>query len=459
MLPLIIVPCINDSSRNEKGKMMKAAQLLADYVDHPAFREMCRAAKQMLKEGVEPQVVRQQIAARYGQPPVELRLRDQPQPLTIIGEHLVEPGAIDQIKTALRLPPAIRGALMPDAHQGYALPVGGVIAYDRAVAPYQVGVDIGCRMHLSIFAGITPDDARRDRQHLLDTITKVTVFGIGSPKKPVADHPVLADSRWRATKLLRTLHEVAKLQIGTSGGGNHFAEIVIGEWLDTHQPFVGLLTHSGSRGVGAQIARHYAEIADRETAAIARGIPKTYGWLSTETEAGQEYLLAMRLAGDFARANHEVIHARFAKALGLTVERVIENHHNFAWEQPDGTVIHRKGATPAEAGVLGIIPGSMATASYIVEGLGDKASLSSAAHGAGRRFSRSEARRTITPAMAAAVVREAGVLVRGLAVDESPLAYKDIETVMQVQIAAGLIRPVAKMRPLVVVMSGEEGED
>lgn len=123
MLPLIIVPCINDSSRNEKGKMMKAAQLLADYVDHPAFREMCRAAKQMLKEGVEPQVVRQQIAARYGQPPVELRLRDQPQPLKIIGEHLVEPGAIDQIKTALRLPPAIRGALMPDAHQGYALPV------------------------------------------------------------------------------------------------------------------------------------------------------------------------------------------------------------------------------------------------------------------------------------------------------------------------------------------------
>ncbi len=438
---------------------MKAAQLLADYTDHPAFRAMCRMAKRLMKEGVNPATVRQAIAEQYGPPPAALRLRDQPQPLKIIGEHLVEPGAIEQIRTALRLPPAIRGALMPDAHQGYALPVGGVIAYDRAVAPYQVGVDIGCRMHLSIFAGLTPADAQRDRQHLLDTISRVTVFGIGSPKRPVADHPVLADPRWRATKLLRELHELAKLQIGTSGGGNHFAEIVIGEWLADGTPFVGLLTHSGSRGVGARIANYYAELADRETAVIAKGIPRTYGWLSTETEAGQEYLLAMRLAGDFARANHEVIHARFSKALGVSVARVIENHHNFAWELPNGTVIHRKGATPAEAGVLGIIPGSMATASYIVEGLGNQTALASAAHGAGRRFSRAEARRTISPAMAAEVVRQAGVTVRGLTVDESPLAYKDIEAVMEVQIAAGLIRPVARMRPLVVVMSGTAGED
>ncbi|WP_322821987.1 RtcB family protein [Chloroflexus sp.] len=438
---------------------MKAAQLLADYTNHPAFRELCRAAKQMLREGLDPATVRRQIAAQYGEPPVELRLCAQPQPLKIIGAHLIEPGAIEQMQTALRLPPAIRGALMPDAHQGYALPVGGVIAYDRAVAPYQVGVDIGCRMHLSIFADMTPEEAHRDRHHLLDTITKVTVFGIGSPKKPVADHPILADPRWRATKLLRELHDLAKFQIGTSGGGNHFAEIVVGEWLDTHRTFVGLLTHSGSRGVGAKIANYYATLADRETAAIASGIPKTYGWLGTDTEAGQEYLLAMRLAGDFARANHEVIHARFAKAAGVAVERVIEHHHNFAWEQPDGTVIHRKGATPAEAGTYGLIPGSMATASYIVEGLGEPTSLASASHGAGRRFSRSEARRTITLAMAAAVVREAGVLVRGLAVDESPLAYKDIETVMELQVAAGLIRPVARMRPLVVVMSGSAGED
>ena len=445
---------------------MKPAKLLADYADHPSFRRICREAKQMLKEGMDVAMIRQAIAARYSTPPTELRLRDTPQPLTIVGEHLVEPGAIEQIRMALRLPPAIRGALMPDAHQGYALPVGGVIAYDRAVAPYQVGVGIGCRMHLSIFAELTPDDAHRDRQLLLDTLSKVTVFGIGSPKKPVADHPILADSRWRATKLLRELHELARVQIGTSGGGNHFAEIVIGEWLTSGQPFVGLLTHSGSRGVGARIANYYAELADRETAVIAKGIPRTYGWLSTEREADQEYLLAMRLAGDFARANHEVIHTRFARALGVKVTQVIENHHNFAWEQPDGTVIHRKGATPAETGVLGIIPGSMATASYIVEGLGDKATLASAAHSAGRRFSRAEARRTITPAMAAAVVREAGVLVReagvlvrGLSVDESPLAYKDIESVIEVQIAAGLIRPVARMRPLVVVMSGTAGED
>lgn len=444
-------------------KKTNPADLLTAYRTHPAFAAMCREAGRMLADGADAATVLRRIAERYG-PPAEASkqtLRERPQPLALVGPDLIDPAAIDQIRTALRLPPAIRGALMPDAHHGYALPVGGVVAYDRAVAPYQVGVDIGCRMHLSVFAGITPEDAQREQARLLAVLARCTVFGVGVPAKRdrERDHSILSDPRWRATVLLRELHEVATLQIGTSGGGNHFAEIVVGEWLDTGKPFVGLLTHSGSRGVGAKIAKHYADLAERETAAVAKGIPRTYGWLSTEREAGQEYLFAMRLAGDFARANHEVIHRRVAQALRLKVAQVVENHHNFAWTQPDGSVVHRKGATPAAAGELGIIPGSMATASYIVEGLGREDTLHSASHGAGRRFSRSEAIRQITPETAEAVVRAAGVLVRGLAVDESPLAYKDIEAVIAAQITAGVIRPVARMRPLVVIMAGGEGED
>lgn len=454
---------LEEDAHMNRNRKCNPAVILTAYRNHPDFAAMCREAGRLLARGVDAETVQHQIASRYG-PPQDMpkqTLRQHPQPLTIVGPNLIDPSAVVQIRTALRLPPAIRGALMPDAHHGYALPVGGVVAYDRAVAPYQVGVDIGCRMHLSIFAGITPADAQHEQAHLLDTLVRCTVFGVGVPAKQdrERDHVILSDPRWLATPLLRELHEVAKLQIGTSGGGNHFAEIVVGEWLDTGNPFVGLLTHSGSRGVGAKIAKHYADLAERETAVVAQGIPRTYGWFSTESEAGQAYLMSMQLAGDYARANHEVIHRRVVQALGVTVACVVENHHNFAWTQPDGSVIHRKGATPAAAGELGIIPGSMATASYIVEGLGCADTLASASHGAGRRFSRAEATRQITREAAEIAVREAGVLVRGLTVDESPLAYKDIEEVIAAQVVAGMIRPVARMKPLVVIMSGSDGED
>lgn len=432
--------------------------LLNAYRSHPQFRAMCQTAAQQARKGATPDEILEEIARIYGPPTPLLHLRVQSQPLTVIGEHLIDPNAVAQIRTALRLPHAKRGALLPDAHQGYALPIGGVVAYDRIVAPYQVGVDIGCRMHLSVFFSVSPDDARRMQAHLLDIISRVTVFGVGSPDTPVSDHPILSDPRWCATPLLRSLRDVATLQLGTSGAGNHFAECVVGTWGTT--PFVGFLTHSGSRGVGAHIARHYAALAERETARITRrgSIPRDYAWLHLDSEAGQEYLMAMRLAGDFARANHEVIHRRFAEEIGVKPDTTIQNFHNFAWEYPDGTVLHRKGATPAEQGVLGIIPGSMTTASYVVEGLGNPATLASASHGAGRRVGRSVAKRTISRDQAEAVVRDAGVLVRGLSVDECPLVYKDIDDVIDVQVRAGIIRVVAKMQPIAVVMAGTDGD-
>lgn len=256
---------------------------------------------------------------------------------------------------------------------------------------------------------------------------------------------------------------VAEQQLGTSGAGNHFANIAVGVVLDpaalpgVPTYFCALLTHSGSRGVGYKIATYYSKLAAQETAKIA-SVPARYEWLAVDSEGGQQYLHAMELAGDFARANHEVIHARFAQQVGLTPVTVIENHHNYAFAE-HGVMVHRKGATPAGAGVLGVIPGNMADASYIVRGLGNPESLSSASHGAGRWASRTHAKRTIQLKDVHAYLAERDVLVDGVALDESPQAYKDIERVIALQVEAGLIAPVARLTPIAVRMAGVPGED
>jgi tRNA-splicing ligase RtcB len=198
-------------------------------------------------------------------------------------------------------------------------------------------------------------------------------------------------------------------------------------------------------------------VAAQETARVAT-VPKYYEWLCLEHELGEEYWQAMDLSGAFARANHEVIHAAFARRAKLKVRHVVQNHHNFAWKEGD-LVIHRKGATPAGEGVPGIIPGSMGTNSYIVVGKGNAASLASASHGAGRRSSRKAAKDSISMVEVRAFLKKQDILVEGLSVDESPMAYKDIERVMATQIEAGLVEPVARMRPIAVIMAGEDGVD
>jgi tRNA-splicing ligase RtcB (3'-phosphate/5'-hydroxy nucleic acid ligase) len=227
--------------------------------------------------------------------------------------------------------------------------------------------------------------------------------------------------------------------------------------LSLPERFCGLLTHSGSRGVGYAIASHYMRLAAQETAKHAQ-VPKMYEWLDLDGEAGQEYWQAMELAGAFAQANHEVIHAAFTRRAKLTPLATIQNHHNFAWREGD-LVLHRKGATPAEPGVLGVIPGSMGTPSYLVAGRGQPAALSSASHGAGRRGSRTSARNSISLRDARDFLKQQDVLVEGLSVDEAPQAYKDIERVIRLQVDAGLIEVLARMRPVAVIMAGEAGVD
>jgi tRNA-splicing ligase RtcB len=217
--------------------------------------------------------------------------------------------------------------------------------------------------------------------------------------------------------------------------------------------YVGLLTHSGSRGLGANIAAHYTALAKK-----LRRLPgeaANLAWLNLDEDAGREYWLAMNLAGDYASANHHIIHEKIAKALGHNPLRMVENHHNFAWKEKwEGreVIVHRKGATPAGEGVLGIIPGSMTAPGYIVKGKGLEASVNSASHGAGRKMSRTKAMQSITQSQLNDVLKKHGVKLLGAGLDEAPFAYKDIEVVMQSQ--ESLVDVVGKFTPKIVKMDG-----
>ena len=190
---------------------------------------------------------------------------------------------------------------------------------------------------------------------------------------------------------------------------------------------------------------------------ITRQVPKGYEWLALDSSLGQEYLAAMRLMGDYARANHQLIHAHFGVAAGLEPLHQVWNRHNYAWVDEEGNVIHRKGATPAEAGRMGLVPGSSGTPSYLVRGLGNEASLHSSAHGAGRFFSRTEAKRRHDASTVARHMAAHDILHFGLEPDETFLAYKDIDMVIRLQDGV-LIEPIARMLPKVVIMGGRSDD-
>jgi tRNA-splicing ligase RtcB len=437
---------------------MKVNMLLRPWKGDKRFTLMSRQAAAWKKAGrTEPEILAA-LEAEYGRSEPVQTLRDAPAPFRVYGEigEDIAPVAISQLELALRLPIALGGALMPDAHVGYALPIGGVFAAHRAVSPAMVGVDIGCRMHLSLFAA-APDEFRARRDLLFRDLRAVTTFGLGEDNARPADHPVLDKDRWALTSQTRGLRDKARRQLGTSGSGNHFAELVVGERLDADsglpQTFGGLLTHSGSRGVGYAVANHYMRLAALETARMAR-VPKMYEWLRLDEDLGREYWAAMEMAGDFARANHEVIHEAFARRSGLTPLATVQNHHNFAWRDGLDRVIHRKGATPAEKGVLGVIPGSMGSASYLVRGEGVPEALYSASHGAGRVGSRTAVRDQISLGEVRRL-KQQDIVVEGLTVEEAPPAYKDIERVLRIQVEAGLVTPLARMMPIAVIMAGE----
>lgn len=378
----------------------------------------------------------------------------------IYGAGEIEEGARNQMEIAMKLPVTVAGALMPDAHQGYGLPIGGVLATREAVIPYGVGVDIGCRMCFSAFA-IDAAYLERHRSNLKQVLLANTSFGRETVARP-QEHEVLDRALFREITVLKPLQGKAAQQIGSSGSGNHFVEFGLldvpaeNEWLLPEGIYLGLLSHSGSRGLGAEIARHYTRVAKQ--VCLLPGEAANLAWLDLNTAAGQEYWQAMNLAGDYASACHQQIHERIARALGERPALRVENHHNFAWREKldDGTevIVHRKGATPAGNGVLGIIPGSMTAPGFIVKGRGEAASLNSASHGAGRLMSRSAARQRITNKMVKQELEKHQVTLLGGGLDEAPMAYKDIRTVMRHQ--ADLIDVLATFSPRIVRMCGDD---
>lgn len=389
-----------------------------------------------------------------------LQLQD-PAPHKVWGAELIDPAALDQMRAACQLPITVSAAQMPDGHVGYGLPIGGVLATRNAVIPYAVGVDIACRMKMSVM-DIHISRITDLHESLTRALRQETRFGMGTAfeKDTMRQHAVMEDAAWDdLPRPLAALKNRAWSQLGTSGSGNHFVE-----WgqLTLEKPELGLpagdylalLSHSGSRGFGSQVAKYFTDLAMEKTP-----LPEGYralAWLDLQSAAGQEYWLAMELAGRYAAANHDLIHRHVLRAAGLEPFVQVENHHNFAWKEEhrgERVIVHRKGATPAGEGVLGIIPGSMGDPGYVVCGKGNRASLNSAAHGAGRALGRRVARQTLSRQAMKEYLIDRGVELLAGGLDEAPMAYKPIDAVMAAQ--EDLVEVVGKFWPRIVLMADD----
>ena len=356
---------------------------------------------------------------------------------------------------------------------------------ENAVIPYAVGVDIACRMKLSVL-DIPADKLDALREKLVNSLHRETLFGAGAGFKRPPQHDVL-DEDWNVTPVTKRVFEKAAKQLGTSGSGNHFVEYGLLE-INMTEAQRNLKLAKQSRVADAPQAPSFDlpngtylaspfplrfawcrrddrfALFDARADAPSRAAagPSFLSWLDMNSEPGQEYFAAMNLMGHYAHANHAIIHDKVTRAIGARVIGGVENHHNFAWKEVhDGRelYVHRKGATPAGVGVLGMIPGSMASPGFVVRGKGVAASLDSASHGAGRRMSRTAARNQYRWAQIKPMLEELGVQLLSAGIDENPFAYKNIEDVMRQQ--SDLVDVVARFDPKIVRMApdGEKPED
>lgn len=383
----------------------------------------------------------------------------------------VEAGALEQAVNLSNLPFAISHvALMPDAHQGYGMPIGGVLFADKAVVPYAVGVDIGCGVTLiETDMIVEPDEidemarvggmARVGVEAFLRQIARDVPVGNGprgQHRKPEGEPFMDQLSAKVSNPFLRAIIEMAEPQLGTLGGGNHFLELQRDE-----TGRIWFMLHSGSRSVGKKVCDRHHGVATALNARWHSIVPhKELAYLPWETDEAQVYWNDMTTALAWAEENRrrmagKVIYA-FGRVFGAKAWQVLDIHHNYAaWENHRGRngIVHRKGAVRARAGETVLIPGSMGTASYVAEGLGNPDSFETCQHGAGRARSRGDTRRSTTVAAMDAQLSEAGVVLvtpdRNEVIDESAIAYKDIESVMAA--SADLVTPLRRHLPIGVV--------
>ena len=369
----------------------------------------------------------------------------------------IEDGAMAQAIALSKLP-FIHShvALMPDCHQGYGMPIGGVIACKDVIIPNAVGVDIGCGM-----VAVRTDAIAQK----ITTVQIKEIMGLVRKAIPVGFKHHVNAQQWKCfdnapdLPIIQQQLKSARKQIGTLGGGNHFIEI-----QRSDDGKIWLMIHSGSRNFGYKIAKEYNDKAIKQCKKWHSDIPnKDLAFLPIESRDAKEYIVAMNYALDFALESRRQMMNKFAditcKILGCSIiNKAINIHHNFAsLENHFGKNlwVHRKGATQARLGQLGIIPGSMGTPSYIVEGLGNRESFMSCSHGAGRKMGRADASRRLTiedcdKAMDGIVYGRWGRDRKGrIDLGEAPGAYKDIESVIEAEL--DLIKPITKLWPLGVV--------
>lgn len=375
----------------------------------------------------------------------------------------IDRSAHQQMENACRLPISVAGALMPDAHVGYGLPIGGVLATENAVIPYAVGVDIACRVMITVLdMPVSHLEGQKDK--FKKCLEENTRFGIGARWQTPKSHAVM-DENWSVTNVTAQLKDIAWRQLGTSGSGNHFVEfgdLDLKENFGGQKPgkYLAVVSHSGSRGPGSKVADYYSRLAR----SLHQDLPKELwhlAWLDMDKD-GAEYWQAMELMGRFASANHHIIHKDILRYLGVKSLFQVENHHNFAWKEVHlgkEVIVHRKGATPAGPGVVGYVPGTMVAPGYLVEGLGNEESLKSCSHGAGRALSRTQAKATTTFSALKKTLKEHEVELLSAGLDESPHAYKNIHEVMKAQ--HNLVRTLGIFQPKIVKMApeGEKAED
>jgi tRNA-splicing ligase RtcB len=371
----------------------------------------------------------------------------------------VEEGALRQIRRCALT--ADRVALMADHHKGYAVPIGGVVAYRDKISPSGVGFDIACG-NKAVRLDVKAKDVRRDIGPIMDMIFEHFEFGIGQKNRWRVDHALFDDETWKH-EAVRPLKASAREQLGTIGGGNHYVDVLVDE-----QERVWIGVHFGSRGFGHKTATWFLRKGNAKD-----GMDVDPLVIPAKSALGADYLACMELAGRYAYAGRDWVCAEAARLLGAKIVEEVHNHHNFAWRERHGGEmlwVVRKGATPAFPGQKGFIGGSMGDICVIVEGIENdlaKWSLYSTVHGAGRVMGRMEAkgkynRRTgkcirpgkVTQEMMSKRIKSFGVELRGGGLDESPHCYKKLRRVLEAH--EGTINILHTLRPIGVAMADTE---
>lgn len=381
--------------------------------------------------------------------------------MKIFGEH--DEATIAQLQRCAEAEDGAPAVLCADGHLGYSMPIGGVVGYRRHISPSGVGYDIACG-NLAVRTDVRAEDvAAADRQRIADTIRRRVSFGMGRANtEPIRDHPVFGAIAHSPVAGQRALLRVAREQLGTVGGGNHYVDV-----LEDQEGMLWVGVHFGSRGFGHKTATGFLNIAaGRKFESGSRAGSDMHAppsLLALDAPSGQDYVEAMAIAGQYAYAGREAVVDTVIDILGARETDRVHNHHNFAWHEThngDSYWVVRKGATPAFPGQRGFIGGSMDDIAVIVRGKDSpqsRAALYSTVHGAGRVMSRRQAKKTVNFRAVQDRLRAHGTVLRGAGADEAPDVYRKLSDVLAPHAATIDVEHV--LTPRIVVMAGADEFD